>query len=297
MRLTSAPGPVSRLVLVATLLATLVGTLVGPAVTGAAPTANAAPADVTTAAAARRHHPFPATGGLDYQLGGAYAPAAGVTVVVRDVTSRPAPGLFSVCYLNGFQTQPGALRSTWSGPRRALLLRTASGALARDPGWPDEVLLDTSTAHRRTRIARVLARQVARCARKGFDAVELDNLDSWQRSHGRITARDNLRLARRLIRAAHARGLLVAQKNAVEITRRAHRTGFDLAITEDCRRWHECGTYRRTYGARVLMVEYRRAAFRRSCAADHPGFVVLRDRELVPRGRAGYRFATCSASS
>jgi hypothetical protein len=279
------PAVLPRAVL---LVALLVG-LLGPGAVAAAPAAVAATAQ-------DEHRPFPTTGSLDYQLGGAYAPAPGVTVVVRDVTSHPAPGLFSVCYLNGFQTQPGTLRSTWAGPRRSLLLRTASGSLARDPGWPDEVLLDTSTAHRHARIARVLARQVARCARKGFDAVELDNLDSWQRSHGRLTARDNLGLARRLIRAAHAHGLLVAQKNAVEITRRAHRAGFDLAITEDCRRWHECGAYRRTYGARVLMVEYHRAAFRRSCAARHPGLVVYRDHDLVRRGRPGYRFRTCPAS-
>jgi len=291
----SAPGPASRLVLVATLLATLVGPLVGPALTGAVPTANAAPAGVTTAATARGHRPFPATGGLDYQLGGAYAPAAGVAVVVRDVTSRPAHGLFSVCYLNGFQTQPGTLHRTWSGTRASLLLRTASGALARDPGWPNEVLLDTSTARKRTRIARVLAKQVGRCARKGFDAVELDNLDSWQRSGGRLHARDNLRLARSLIRTAHRRGLLVAQKNAAEITGRARRAGFDLAVTEDCRRWRECKVYRRSYGARVLMVEYGRSAFRRSCAVHDPGFVVYRDHDLVRRGKPGYRFGTCDA--
>ena len=48
----------------------------------------------------------PVGGGLDYQLGGAYDPPAGVDIVVRDSTDEPAAGLYSVCYLNGFQTQP-----------------------------------------------------------------------------------------------------------------------------------------------------------------------------------------------
>ena len=31
-----------------------------------------------------------------------------MTVVVRDSTDMPEPGLYSICYVNGFQTQPGA---------------------------------------------------------------------------------------------------------------------------------------------------------------------------------------------
>ena len=49
----------------------------------------------------------PVGGKLDYQLGGAYAPPAGVTIVSRD--RKAAPGraaLYNICYVNGFQIQP-----------------------------------------------------------------------------------------------------------------------------------------------------------------------------------------------
>src|SRR3954468_22116986 len=48
----------------------------------------------------------------DYQLGGVYEPADGVAIVGRDRAADPAPGIYSVCYVNGFQTQPGEL-DTW----------------------------------------------------------------------------------------------------------------------------------------------------------------------------------------
>src|SRR5262245_45079551 len=44
---------------------------------------------------------------FDYQLGGAYDPPADVEVLSRDRTDAPAPGLYNVCYVNGFQAQPG----------------------------------------------------------------------------------------------------------------------------------------------------------------------------------------------
>ena len=39
----------------------------------------------------------PANAGFDYQLGEAYAPPSGVTLVVRDRSASPAPGIYNVC--------------------------------------------------------------------------------------------------------------------------------------------------------------------------------------------------------
>ncbi|MGO1890536.1 MAG: endo alpha-1,4 polygalactosaminidase [Corynebacterium variabile] len=97
---------------------------------------------------------LPPSGGIDYQLGGAYEPPAGTTVVVRDASADPVEGVYSVCYLNAFQSQPGTADS-WGD----LLLRDASGAPVADPDWPDEFLLDTSSAVRRAEIADRLARR------------------------------------------------------------------------------------------------------------------------------------------
>src|SRR5690349_3997809 len=40
---------------------------------------------------------------FDYQVGGAYAPPSGVTVVARARGMTPASGLYNICHVNGFQ--------------------------------------------------------------------------------------------------------------------------------------------------------------------------------------------------
>ena len=51
---------------------------------------------------------LPPDGGTpDYQLGAAYPPPDGVEIVARARTASPPPGVYAICYINGFQTQPG----------------------------------------------------------------------------------------------------------------------------------------------------------------------------------------------
>jgi hypothetical protein len=154
----------------------------------------------------------PAGAPLDYQLGGAYDPDPRVGIVGRDRSDAPDEGSYSICYVNGFQTQPGE-RADWSD---ALVLTDADGADVVDPDWPDEVLLDTGSAANRTAIAERIDGWLAGCAASGFQAVEFDNLDSYTRSDGALDLDDNLALAAVLVDAAHARGLAAAQKNAAE---------------------------------------------------------------------------------
>jgi Uncharacterized conserved protein len=235
--------------------------------------------------------PLPPVGaGLDYQLGGAYDPPPGVSVVVRDSTAEPAPGAYSVCYVNGFQTQPGE-GEHWLSEHPDLVLH-ADGEPVADPDWPDEYLLDTSTEEKRMAIAALLGTVVASCAISGFDAVELDNLDSYTRSGGALTFDDNLDLAARYARVAHDLGMAVAQKNAAADSARLRAgAGFDLAIAEDCARYAECDAYTAVYGELVFDVEYSREHLAAACAAV--GSAVLRDRDLVPAGSPGYVFEGC----
>ena len=59
-----------------------------------------------------------------------------------------------------------------------------------------------------------MAARLDRCAAKGFDGVEFDWIDSHvQRTGFTIDKADQLRYDRWLAKAAHARGLVVAQKN------------------------------------------------------------------------------------
>ncbi|WP_201294836.1 MULTISPECIES: endo alpha-1,4 polygalactosaminidase [unclassified Nocardiopsis] len=237
----------------------------------------------------------PPPGPFDYQLGGAYPPAADAVTVVRDATEHPEPGLYSVCYVNGFQTQPQDA-SFWLEEHPDLVLRGADGEPVADPDWPDEYLLDTSTAERRGRIADLVADTVGTCAERGFDAVEFDNLDSFTR--GAVTAVDNLALAADLVAAAHALGLAAAQKNTAELAARARReAGFDFAVAEECVAFDECAAYTSVYGDAVLVVEYPDTlgtGLARVCDdPDTPPSTVLRDRGLLVPGRDGHLRESC----
>ncbi len=78
-------------------------------------------------------------------------------------------------------------------------------------------------------------------------------------------------------------GLAVAQKNWASLN--GTRLGFDFAIAEECGRYRECRRYVSSYGAQVLVVEYRRRDFRHTCERWGSRLsVVLRDRDLSPQG-------------
>jgi hypothetical protein len=220
----------------------------------------------------------PVGAGFDYQIGGAYPLPAGVSVVSRDWRAQPA-GDYAVCYVNAFQSQPD---DHWP---RSLVLRSFP-----DPDWPGEYAIDISTGARRARAVRHVERRLRRCAAKGFQAVEYDNLDSWTRyPQAPFHRSDSIAYAKRLIRTAHRHGLAAAQKNTVELN--GARLGFDFAIAEECGRWRECAGYKRMYGQHVLAIEYRRRDLRRTCKVFRS--VVLRDLDVVAAGRPGYRFARC----
>jgi len=237
---------------------------------------------------------LPPAGALpDYQLGGAYEPMEEVGIVARDRSAPPAEGRYSICYVNGFQTQPGELQD-W--PAELLLQR--DGAPVFDPDWPDEALLDHSTPERREAIAAIVAPWIAGCAAAGYDAVEFDNLDSYTRSHGALALDGAVELARLLVAAAHDAGLAAGQKNAAEdAAALRERAGFDFAVTEECAAYEECGAYTAVYGDQVIDIEYRDELplpFAELCRAPSaPRSMVLRDRQLTVPGDAAYVFEAC----
>jgi len=253
-------------------------------------------AAITTAgcAAGAPTIPLPPEGAApDYQLGVAYPPAEGIGIVARDRGAAPVSGAYSICYINAFQTQPGEL-DAWPAD---LLLSDAAGAVVRDPAWPEEALLDTSSASNRARIASILEEWIGGCAESGFDAVEFDNLDTYARSDGALKLHDNLALAADLVAAAHEAGLAAGQKNAAEdAATLRERAGFDFAVAEECLVFDECGLYTAAYGAHVIAVEYSDTGidFARACdEPSAPASLVLRDRDLVGPGDDAYVFGVC----
>ncbi|PSL36458.1 glycosyl hydrolase family 114 [Labedella gwakjiensis] len=239
---------------------------------------------------------FPVGAGVDYQLGGAYPPPDGVGIVARDSTEQPADGIWSICYVNGFQTQPGESEE-WLTDRPDLVVHVDGEPLA-DPNWPDEYVLDTSTPAKRLAIMGVIGPVIDACSDAGFAAVEIDNLDSFSRSAGQLTAEHNTALAELFAERAHADGLAIGQKNAAEMSEEMRTSvGFDFAVAEECHRFDECRAYTEVYGQSVIDIEYAddlRGSFADVCAdPDTPRSVVLRDRDLVSQGDPGYVFELC----
>ncbi|MBO1739517.1 endo alpha-1,4 polygalactosaminidase [Leifsonia sp. TF02-11] len=239
----------------------------------------------------------PAGAGFDYQLGGAYDPPAHVSVVERDSTDRPAGLGYDICYVNGFQTQPGASQE-FVRDHPDLLLRVR-GEFIADPNWPDEYLLDSSTEAKRAAIAALIEPTIRACKARGYAAVEIDNLDSFTRSHGAMTLDDNVALASSYVRIAHRLGLAIAQKNTAEQSKRLAAAGFDFAVAESCVAYDECDEYAATYPV-VLDVEHSddidASEFDAGChrVAEHVT-VILRDHDLVTPSHQGYVYRACDA--
>ena len=259
---------------------------------------------ILSAAPAHAAAPPPQNARFDYQIGGDYRLPAGVRVVSRDwFAGRPPRGAYSICYVNAFQTQDDETGVTRPDERSAWPRDLVLTSLGDDPNWGGEYLVDISTADKRRRAADWLAPMIRSCKRKGFDAVEYDNLDSWTRfddtpREGDVPfgKADAIAFADLIARRAHALGLAVGQKNTVELTRRQARgrIGFDFAIAEECGRWNECQDYRKVYGNRVVAIEYRRSDFVKACRAVGSRIsVVLRDVGVTRPGSRSYVYDSC----
>jgi hypothetical protein len=82
----------------------------------------------------------------------------------------------------------------------------------------------------------IMRRRLDLCRRKGFDAVEADNVDAYRNRSGfPLRGADKLRCNRFLASAAHARGLSIGLKNDLgqvaeyrqsDVCARAQRLGF-----------------------------------------------------------------------
>ncbi|MFC8431002.1 endo alpha-1,4 polygalactosaminidase [Streptomyces sp. NPDC057253] len=254
----------------------------GPTATESRATAPAATAPAAVALPPK-HVPW------DYQIGGAYPPAAGVRVVSRSYEDAPARGLYNICNINAYQADAGE-ESHWDAD---LLLRDADGKVVYDKDW-DEAVLDIRTAAKRERIAAQLGTWIDACAAKGYRAVEPDNYDSFTRFPSYLKAGQATALMKLLAAHAHAKGLAVAQKNTAELLSDHTSVGLDFAVVEECAEYEECGEFADAFGGHVLVVEYTRKGLATACADWSSTLsVVRRDPDVVPEGAAGFLRETC----
>jgi len=232
-----------------------------------------------------------ANASFDYQIGGAYTPPSGVQVVSRDRNSAPAAGLYNICYINGYQAQPDE-DSFWTSQHPTLVLRDSSGNPVIDADW-GEMLLDTSTDANRTQLAAIVGAWIVQCKTDGFNAVEIDNLDSYSRSNGLLTQANNIAFMALLSAIAHQNGLAIAQKNSSELLGSVAAMGTDFAIVEECNRYSECDTYTAVYGNLIFIIEYRLQDFQVGCSTYPELSIVLRDLDVSPPSSSSYVYQGC----
>lgn len=226
------------------------------------------------AVAASIWHPAPRTAAWQWQLQGRLDPdlpasvydVDGFETTKREVAALHAGGRRAICYLDV---------GSWESyrPDRDEFPRAVIGR--RYEGFPDERWLDAS----RYRLFRKpLEARIAMCARKGFDAVEPDNLAGFENRTGfDITAADQLRFNRWIATQVHRRGMAVALKNDPE--QAAQLVGsFDFAIVEECFQYDECGKFSPFVraGKAVFEAEYELPTSRFCDQAKALGFSAIR---------------------
>ncbi|MFC8568401.1 endo alpha-1,4 polygalactosaminidase [Streptomyces sp. NPDC057245] len=242
--------------------------------------------------------PPPAHADFDYQIGKPYTPPEGVTVVSRDWKESPAQGLYNICYVNAFQTQKIGEEGGPDDWEQDLLLKKSDGEPLIDPDW-DEAILDITSDSKRQDIAEEITKQIDTCADSGFDALELDNYDTFTREivEGRISEDDAQAYIRMLSAHGHDKGLAVGQKNTVELAANHKENGLDFAIAEECgdqkeldedgNVYDECAAYTEEFGNDVIMIEYTDEGMANACEYGDRVSVVQRDRDVVAPGEVG----------
>ena len=123
-------------------------------------------------------------------------------------------------------------------------------------GWPGEKWLDI---RRLGVLGPIMRARVKMCAKRGFDAVEFDNVDGFQNHTGfPLTGADQLTYDIFLANLAHRNGMSAVLKNDVSQIPKL-LPYFDLALNEQCFQYAECGKLRAfvNAGKPVFGVEYK----------------------------------------
>ena len=226
------------------------------------------------ASSGTRWQPRPTTTAWQWQLQGKID--TGVAAPVYDVDGFETPkstvralhrlGRKVICYL---------YVGSWENfrPDADQFPRSALGN--RYEGFPNEKWLDIR--HFQS-FAAPLKQRIAMCARKGFDAVEPDNIAGWENNTGfDISGADQLHFNRWIANQVHAHGMAVALKN--DGGQVGQLVGlFDFAIVEECFEYEECGVYRPFVerGKAVFEAEYELDPAKFCAAADAIDFSAIR---------------------
>jgi hypothetical protein len=152
----------------------------------------------------------------------------------NEVAALHARGIKVVCYMDAGTYEPGR-------PDSGDFPAGLKGAAVQ--GWPGELWLDVRpSGPNNAKLKQIMLARFTLCKQKGFDAVEPDNMDSYQNSPGfSTTAADQLAYNQWLATTAHGLGLAIFQKNDLDQVE-ALEPSFDGILDEECNKYSECDT-------------------------------------------------------
>jgi hypothetical protein len=191
-------------------------------------------------------------------------------VLSQTPTEAQLKGPFSVMELDGFDTPSGTVAAlhalgkeavcyidvgTWENwrPDAKRFPRAVLGK--PDAGWTGERWLDI---RKRSVLLPIMKARFAMCVRKGFDAIDPDNVNGVENDTGfHLTVHDQLAYDRAIASAAHADGLSVALKSDPDEAA-ALEGSFDFVVNEQCVQYDECAALApfTAHGKAVYDIEY-----------------------------------------
>ena len=204
---------------------------------------------------------------FQYQLQGTFSLISGVQIYDVDGFDTPmqtvqtihASGAVAVCYIDAGTYENWRLDEALFPP----FVKGSSN------GWPGEAWLDIRQI---SILLPIIEARIAMCSSKGFDAVELDNVDGYTNKTGfSLTAQDQLQFNKVLSELAHKHNLLAVLKNDPDQASQLV-SSFDAVLDEQCFQYSECSSFSSFVAAKkpVFTVEYK------SCPSTIPnGFSVI----------------------
>lgn len=156
----------------------------------------------------------------------------GFNSAASDVTAMHNAGIKVVCYISA------GTYENW----RSDASKFPASILGNGNGWPGEKWLDVRDVQKPNSVLlSIMTARLDMCKSKGFDGVELDNVDGYANSTGfPLTASDQAIFNSVLANASHQRGMFVLLKNDLGQVS-ALLPYFDAALNEQCNQYSECG--------------------------------------------------------
>jgi hypothetical protein len=182
------------------------------------------------------------------------------------VSSLHAQGRHVVCSLDA---------GTWEGWRPDAGKFPESVLGSADPGWTNERWLDIRQL---SVLEPIMQARLQMCKEKGFDGVEVDNVDGYTNSTGfPLSSADQLTYNEWLASAAHALGLSIALKNDTGQIAQLEPY-FDFALNEECFEYAECNRLAPfvAAGKAVFEVEYSLESSQFCAQANALGFMAMK---------------------